>query len=74
MGGYRYTVEPGAVCVLLWSLEVRAAVFETDITNDILRRTRGNREWLFLDVRENIDHDVFRLPKEIISCGSGGRE
>ena len=36
--------------------------------------TRGNREWLFLDGRENVDRDVFRLPKEIISCGSGGRE
>ena len=49
-----------------------AAVFEADITNAILGRTRTNREWLFLDSRENVDRDVLRLPKEIISCGSGG--
>ena len=51
-----------------------AAVFETDTTNDILRRTRGNREVWLLDGRENVDRDVLRLSKEIISCGSGGTE
>ena len=51
-----------------------AAVFEIDITNDILRRIRGNREWWLLDGGENVDRDVLRLSKEIISCGSGGKE
>ena len=66
--------ETQCVMLMLSSLEVLAAVFETDTANDILRKTRGNREWWLLDGRENGDRDIFRLPKEILSCGSGGRE